>query len=99
MSSYLQQDDSTSFQLHLPALALALLLALRGLRSTSLSKSGAVAALLYGYTTLASPLRVFGVCLLGFYLAGSKATKVSHLREGRHSIRGGDLDKTDSIAG
>ncbi|GAA5941316.1 DUF92 domain-containing protein [Sporobolomyces koalae] len=62
--------------LHLPALLISALAALRGLRSTSLSASGATAAFFFGYTTLASPLRLFGVCLLGFYLAGSKATKV-----------------------
>ncbi|GAA5902366.1 DUF92 domain-containing protein [Sporobolomyces salmoneus] len=62
--------------LHLPSLLIATLLALRGYGSTSLSKSGAVAALVYGYLTLASPLRLFGVCLLGFYLAGSRATKM-----------------------
>ncbi|GAA5841006.1 hypothetical protein JCM3766R1_006636 [Sporobolomyces carnicolor] len=66
---------------HWPALVLAILLAARGLRSTSLSRSGAVAALVLGYVTLASPLRLFGTCLLGFYLAGSKATKVkSHIK-------------------
>ena len=78
MTAYLKGfQPPHQLELHLPSLALSTLLALRGLRSTSLSKSGAVAALVYGYVTLASPLRLFGVCLLGFYLAGSKATKVS----------------------
>ncbi|GAA5957936.1 hypothetical protein JCM3765_006210 [Sporobolomyces pararoseus] len=77
MSDYLKGfQPPHQLKLHLPSLVLSTLLALRGLRSTSLSKSGAVAALVYGYVTLASPLRLFGVCLLGFYLAGSKATKV-----------------------
>ncbi|GAA6006698.1 hypothetical protein JCM11491_003150 [Sporobolomyces phaffii] len=64
------------FDSHSASLVVSALLALRGVRSTSLSTSGAVAAFVCGYVTLASPLRVFGVCLLGFYLAGSKATKV-----------------------
>ncbi|GAA6062514.1 hypothetical protein JCM10212_001564 [Sporobolomyces blumeae] len=58
------------------AFLIAALASGRGLRNTSLSPSGAVAALVLGYSTLASDLRVFGVCLLGFYLAGSRATKV-----------------------
>ncbi|GAA5970915.1 hypothetical protein JCM21900_000571 [Sporobolomyces salmonicolor] len=63
-------------QLHPVSLLVALLMALRGLRSSSLSRSGALTAFLLGYLTLANSLRVFGVCLLGFYLAGSKATRV-----------------------
>ncbi|GAA5871742.1 hypothetical protein JCM1840_003986 [Sporobolomyces johnsonii] len=63
-------------QLHPVSCLLALLMALRGLRSASLSRSGALTAFVLGYLTLANPLRVFGVCLLGFYLAGSRATKV-----------------------
>ncbi|CEQ41094.1 SPOSA6832_02770, partial [Sporobolomyces salmonicolor] len=63
-------------QLHPVSLLVALLMALRGLRSSSLSHSGALTAFLLGYLTLANSLRVFGVCLLGFYLAGSKATRV-----------------------
>ncbi|KAM0789795.1 hypothetical protein ACM66B_006647 [Microbotryomycetes sp. NB124-2] len=56
-------------------LALATLLGLHGKRSGSLSTSGAVAAGVFGYCTLANPLRVFGVSLLAFYLSGSRATK------------------------
>ncbi|GAA5982880.1 hypothetical protein JCM10908_006820 [Rhodotorula pacifica] len=58
------------------SLAVAVLVAARGYRSGSLNKSGAAAAALLGYSALANPLSVFGVCLLGFYLAGSRATRV-----------------------
>lgn len=58
------------------ALAIAVLAAARGYRSGSLDRGGAAAAALLGYSALANPLSVFGVCLLGFYLAGSRATKV-----------------------
>jgi hypothetical protein len=50
---------------------------LHGRRSGSLSLSGAICASALGYLVLANPLRVFGVCLLTFYFAGSQATKVS----------------------
>lgn len=66
-----------SVQVHSFALALAVLVAVRGLRSGSLDRSGAGAAALLGYCALANPLSLFGTCLLGFYLAGSRATKVS----------------------
>ncbi|BGP11824.1 hypothetical protein JCM10049v2_007744 [Rhodotorula toruloides] len=62
--------------IHPISLALATLVAYRGTRSGSLNTSGALAAATLGYTALANPLSVFGVCLLGFYLAGSRATKV-----------------------
>ena len=68
----------TSLSPHFPSLLLALLISLRGLRSSSLSPSGALAALLFGYLSLALPLRLFGVTLLGFYFAGSEATKLKH---------------------
>ena len=55
--------------------ALALLLGTHGLRKGSLSPSGAIAAAILGFLTLASPLRVYGVSLLAFYFAGSRATK------------------------
>jgi len=54
---------------------LALLLGTHGLRKGSLAPSGAIAASALGFLTLASPLRVFGVTLLAFYFAGSRATK------------------------
>ncbi|GAA5913239.1 hypothetical protein JCM8208_003243 [Rhodotorula glutinis] len=63
-------------QAHPGALLTAALVAVRGFRSHSLSTSGALAAALLGYAALASPLKVFAACLLGFYFAGSKATKV-----------------------
>ncbi|OJT08560.1 Transmembrane protein 19 [Trametes pubescens] len=57
-------------------LILACALSLHGLRKRSLSPSGAAAAFFVGYTMLAVPLRTFGVALIIFYLAGSRATKV-----------------------
>lgn len=65
-----------SVRLYPGAVAIAVLAAARGYRSGSLDPSGAAAAALLGYSALANPLSVFGVCLLGFYLAGSRATKV-----------------------
>ncbi|GAA6011208.1 hypothetical protein JCM10207_005539 [Rhodosporidiobolus poonsookiae] len=62
-------------QLHPISLAIAALFAAKGRRSRSLSSSGALAALVLGYAALANPLKLFGVALLGFYLAGSRATK------------------------
>ncbi|SCV74761.1 BQ2448_7790 [Microbotryum intermedium] len=69
--------------LHQPAivpypftLAFAVLLGFHGYRSGSLSRSGATAASILGYITLANPLKLFGVALLVFYFAGSRATKV-----------------------
>ena len=55
--------------------ALALLLGTHGLRKGSLAPSGAVAAAVVGFLTLACSSRVFGVCLLAFFFAGSRATK------------------------
>ena len=65
-----------SVRLYPGAFAIAVLAAARGYRSGSLNRGGATAAALLGYSALANPLSVFGVCLLGFYLAGSRATKV-----------------------
>ncbi|KAI0761496.1 integral membrane protein DUF92-domain-containing protein [Trametes elegans] len=62
-------------------LVLALGLALHGLRKRSLSPSGAAAAFVVGYTMLSVPLRTFGVSLIVFYLAGSRATKVGKTRK------------------
>ncbi|GAA5927080.1 hypothetical protein JCM3775_002441 [Rhodotorula graminis] len=61
---------------HPGALVTAALVAVRGLRSHSLSTSGALAALVLGYLALANPVKVYAACLLGFYFAGSKATKI-----------------------
>ncbi|BGP20708.1 hypothetical protein JCM10213v2_008871 [Rhodosporidiobolus nylandii] len=63
-------------RLHLPALAIAVSVAGKGHKSGSLSRSGALAAAAAGYAALANPLGLWGACLLGFYLAGSRATKV-----------------------
>jgi len=60
---------------HIPLLV-AVGLATHGLRKGSLSSTGAIAAFLVGYGHLANPLKVFGVALIFFYLAGSRATKV-----------------------
>ena len=60
------------------ALLVAVALAAHGLRKGSLSTSGAIAAFIVGYGHLANPLKVFGVTLIFFYLAGSRATKVGH---------------------
>ncbi|KAH9857431.1 integral membrane protein DUF92-domain-containing protein [Lenzites betulinus] len=57
-------------------LVLAVALSLHGLRKRSLSPSGAAAAFFVGYTMLNVPLRTFGISLIIFYLAGSRATKV-----------------------
>lgn len=85
-----QRRVSSIMHIHPISLALATLVAYRGTRSGSLNTSGALAAATLGYTALANPLSVFGVCLLGFYLAGSRATKVRALvRHGRSfQVRG-----------
>ncbi|KAI0323514.1 hypothetical protein GY45DRAFT_1376269 [Cubamyces sp. BRFM 1775] len=57
-------------------LVFAVALSVHGLRKRSLSPSGAAAAFAVGYTTLSVPLRAFGISLIIFYLAGSRATKV-----------------------
>ncbi|GAA5837735.1 hypothetical protein JCM11251_002309 [Rhodosporidiobolus azoricus] len=57
-------------------LLFSLSLARRGLSSGSLAKSGFIAAGVLGWLALANPLTLWGACLLGFYAAGSKATKV-----------------------
>ncbi|BEJ04785.1 hypothetical protein CcaverHIS641_0206020 [Cutaneotrichosporon cavernicola] len=51
-------------------------LAGHGYRKGSLSSSGAIAAWIAGYPHLANPLKLFGVTMIVFYLAGSRATKV-----------------------
>ncbi|KAH9820172.1 integral membrane protein DUF92-domain-containing protein [Melampsora americana] len=51
------------------------LLSLHNFRKASLQLSGALAALLVGYTTLANPNPIFGISLFTFYLIGNKATK------------------------
>jgi uncharacterized membrane protein len=54
---------------------LALLLSGHGLRKKSLSPSGALAAFVVGFLMMSGGVRIFGVALIGFYLAGSRATK------------------------
>ncbi|SCZ97969.1 BZ3500_MvSof-1268-A1-R1_Chr3-3g06491 [Microbotryum saponariae] len=70
-------------------LAFAVLLGFHGYRSASLNRSGATAACILGYITLANPLKLFGVALLVFYFAGSRATKVKAVHklslEDRHT--------------
>ena len=66
-------------------LVIAALLSLHGLRSRSLSVSGAVVAFMVGFSTLAVPVRTIGVTLIVFYLIGSRATKCKyHLNESFH---------------
>ncbi|KAI0648534.1 integral membrane protein DUF92-domain-containing protein [Trametes meyenii] len=65
----------SSLPFSLPLIA-AVGLSVHGLRKGSLSPTGASAAFAVGYTMLSVPLRAFGVSLLVFYLAGSRATKV-----------------------
>lgn len=59
----------------LVAALLAGVLGRRGLKKQSLDVSGAAAACVVGFFTLASGYR-FGLLLLGFYFSGSKLTKV-----------------------
>lgn len=51
-------------------------LAGHGYRKGSLAGSGAAAAWVAGYAHLANPIKLFGVTMIVFYLAGSRATKV-----------------------
>jgi uncharacterized membrane protein len=48
----------------------------RGLKKGSLSMDGALAAFVVGSTMLSTALRVFGITMLVFYFAGSRATRV-----------------------
>jgi len=57
---------------------LALVLSGHGWRKGSLSPSGAVTAFMVGLLMMAGGTRVFGVALIGFYLAGSRATKCEY---------------------
>ena len=58
------------------ALALAMGLAVHGLRKRSLSPSGALAAFIIGFLMMSNTLKTFGSSLIIFYLVGSRATKV-----------------------
>ena len=64
-------------QVYYPFL-LALLLSGHGLRKKSLSPSGALAAFAVGFLMMSGGVRVFGLALIGFYLAGSRATKCEY---------------------
>ncbi|PWN44253.1 hypothetical protein IE81DRAFT_27757 [Ceraceosorus guamensis] len=57
-------------------LALAIILAVHGYRKGSLSASGALAAFIFGFSTMHNPSAAFGIMLIVFYLTGSRATKV-----------------------
>jgi uncharacterized membrane protein len=48
----------------------------RGLKKGSLSMDGALTAFVVGSTMLSTELRVFGITMLVFYFAGSRATRV-----------------------
>ncbi|KAG0707274.1 integral membrane protein DUF92-domain-containing protein [Suillus ampliporus] len=62
-------------------LVIAALVGVHGLRSRSLSFSGAVTAFVVGFSMLAVPVRTIGVTLLVFYFIGSKATKYGKKRK------------------
>jgi hypothetical protein len=72
----LEVPDMTATSLPPIPIAFAVLLAGHGLRKGSLSVSGALAAFVVGSTMCAVQLRTFAVSLIGFYLLGSRATKV-----------------------
>ncbi len=57
-------------------------MATRGYRKGALSRGGAVAAFIVGFTSLASGYR-FGAALLSFYYAGTRATKFGAARKKR----------------
>ena len=59
-------------------LVTATLLSVHGLRSRSLSLSGAITAFVVGFSILAVPVRTIGITLIVFYLTGSRATKCKH---------------------
>lgn len=60
------------------ALVAAAFLSLHGYRKGSLATSGAIAAFVVGYLTLANEIFSFGITMLSFYLIGSRATKAGH---------------------
>ncbi|KAH7923580.1 hypothetical protein BV22DRAFT_1015152 [Leucogyrophana mollusca] len=62
-------------------LSVATLLSVHGARSRSLSPSGAAAAFIIGFSTLAVPVRAIGISLIVFYLVGSRATKYGKKRK------------------
>ena len=74
------------------ALLLATLLSVHGLRKRSLSPSGAVTAFVVGFGMMSVKLHVFGVGLIAFYLAGSRATKLGKIEKSK-------LEDTSEAAG
>ncbi|KAG2131718.1 integral membrane protein DUF92-domain-containing protein [Suillus bovinus] len=68
---------------HIPLIPLIIstLLSVHGLRSRSLSFSGAATAFVVGFSILATPVRAIGVTLIVFYLIGSRATKYGKKRK------------------
>jgi uncharacterized membrane protein len=57
--------------------AIAIAMATRGYRHRSLSKSGAIGALLVGFLCMLASIR-FGMALLVFFVSSSMLTKVIH---------------------
>lgn len=64
-------------------LIVATILSVHGLRSRSLSFSGATTAFMVGFSILAVPVRTVGVTLIVFYLIGSRATKYGKKRKAK----------------
>lgn len=66
---------ATMSELYPIPLGIATYLGYSGYRKGSLSLDGAVTASLVGYASMANPFVGYGLTLITFYLAGSKATK------------------------
>lgn len=64
------------------AVALAMLLSVRGYRKRSLNASGAALALVVGFVSFYASIR-FGLTLIAFFLSSSRATKVGAERKKR----------------
>ncbi|KAH7101982.1 integral membrane protein DUF92-domain-containing protein [Auriculariales sp. MPI-PUGE-AT-0066] len=60
---------------HVIAALVAITVARRAYKRQSLSTSGAIAAVVVGYITLHMPTKAFGIAMLVFFFAASKATK------------------------
>lgn len=74
---------------HFGVATLAIGLGYHGYRKGSLSASGGLAAAGVGYAHLANPHPAFGLLLLSFYFAGSRATKVKAQRKALLEYEGG----------
>ena len=83
------------------AAAVSLLLARRGLARGSLAPSGAAAAALVGFVTLAADV-VLGALLIGFYVTGSAATRhgsaLKQQFDAEHRPGGGRRDASQVLA-